>query len=1209
MEPLVTHQEDPSWKSSFEAVKTDPDNFDLWENLIDDTERVQRAACAVIDSLLKSPSAYSVFSNALPNNGSSHGPSLTIPSGPVHTNTNSPVPSASGAHNPKAYNQKKNKKDNDSKEDQPAADPLSDDQLDTGKSFPQTYLAIKSVTRKVYDMFLERFPLLFGYWTKYVEWEVLFSNQFKLLQGDDVIQARARKQFLTSAPIGVHPSCESDALEQWDWFLNVPKNALAVHERAVTFLSLSIDIWTGYFSFLETGLADRISTFTKTKPSAPEETHITENDINNQALFIRSVFERAAQSIGQDFLADPFWDAYLDFEEKYAAYLKPSLSKTSAEPEKISSDTDTPVLSSPTRRIAHILSKIVRIPLHQYARYYERFVADAQTLFLELDGNRKEPEMSDISLSDKDVSIVLRPSEIRYLKKRYNVADIKPEQGRESQSLLSAQMVLDYYANFVFVQTQAGTTDRWAYESLITRPYFHVLDLEQGQLDNWTNYLTWEQNEYQRIKSLYYSEQAAALGAQADGDTVMNEQNGSDAEWKFVDEGILRNAFAQVQTLYERALIPCALYDSIWIRYARWVYSEALSMPSAADDQDLLNERAKQHLIEETRNIYRRASCIFVPISRPFIRFQYAFFEESLGEVAHARDILTALQEATCAAVAASRGAPVGLPYAKEGIISVSAASGGATKKSKPRRGKSRKKTLALQGTKENDSNDKQEIKQEGNDVDKKEDIVDTDKEEEEEQKYVDIVDVKWRDILAAAAQTAAGAEATKAGLKYEQDKLSQKNQGTLVEQATSHALATPNTSALPTVLSKMLASIDTTEPFFYRIEFERRVHGPLAAFRYISQVLGDYNEPRQKEVVELYKSLGIDDTETDNEANGKSDELQPKEGQVLLKGFGSDLDPLLLKAGISRKMKDFLVSARAELVAEAYKLGVSGAGDDKDTSALSLIETFAKCVSIARSYYQTYIDLSITKDVSTSIKTAGPAIALPKFWVSYFGFETSVVRQLVRMENKHVVYFHQLAAGALTSLVETDEVSLASTKKRKRGGSSASAPILNIRKELFELPFDSATVADYWLEYVQQYLDKLVDYILQVAGIPQSVVIDLVRTYIDDVLTILLGKRASRENRLESEPEPDTAPVSQTLILDSLRQLLGASQTHSASSDTQTSQPNTTLSRWVANRAVGLEIELNGPMCARTQLLTKLSDDGNPETAKSVLRTAVGQF
>lgn len=49
--------------------------------------------------------------------------------------------------------------------------------------------------------------------------------------------------------------------------------------------------------------------------------------------------------------------------------------------------------------------------------------------------------------------------------------------------------------------------------------------------------------------------------------------------------------------------------------------------------------------MEEVRNIFRRATTTFVPIARPFIRYQYGLFEESQGEIVVARDIFASIQK------------------------------------------------------------------------------------------------------------------------------------------------------------------------------------------------------------------------------------------------------------------------------------------------------------------------------------------------------------------------------------------------------------------------------------------------------------------------------------------------------------------------------------------------------------------------------------
>jgi len=130
-----------------------------------------------------------------------------------------------------------------------------------------------------------------------------------------------------------------------------------------------------------------------------------------------------------------------------------------------------------------------------------------------------------------------------------------------------------------FQRIQSETNRRWTFEAEIKRPYFHVTELEHPQLANWRKYLDFEE---------------------AEGD------------------------YARILFLYERCLVTCALYDEFWFRYARWMSSQ-------------------KDKSEEVRNIYLRASTLFVPISRPGIRLQFASFEESCGRVDIAQDIHAAL--------------------------------------------------------------------------------------------------------------------------------------------------------------------------------------------------------------------------------------------------------------------------------------------------------------------------------------------------------------------------------------------------------------------------------------------------------------------------------------------------------------------------------------------------------------------------------------
>lgn len=243
------------------------------------------------------------------------------------------------------------------------------------------------------------------------------------------------------------------------------------------------------------------------------------------------IFERAASHIGLDFLSHPFWDKYLEYETRQEAQDK----------------------------IFAILNRVIHIPMHQYARYFERF--------RQLSHTRPLQELVSASV------LARYRAEVETEAAQFGIQ--KPE--LEVERDIRAKIDASFYE--IFQHTQAETNKRWTYEAEIKRPYFHVTELEHHQLINWRKYLDFEEAE----------------------------------------GGYQRTVF-----LYERCLVTCALYDEIWLRYARWML-------------------AQENKEEEVRNIYLRAATLFVPISRPGVRLQWAYFEEMCGRIDVARDIHAAI--------------------------------------------------------------------------------------------------------------------------------------------------------------------------------------------------------------------------------------------------------------------------------------------------------------------------------------------------------------------------------------------------------------------------------------------------------------------------------------------------------------------------------------------------------------------------------------
>lgn len=235
--------------------------------------------------------------------------------------------------------------------------------------------------------------------------------------------------------------------------------------------------------------------------------------------------------MGLDFLAHPFWDKFLDFEERVESQ----------------------------DHVFAILSRVIHIPMHQYARYFERYRTMAASRPLE-------------ELAPQSIIV-----EYRQTAAQEGGSKQKTQQDIDQE----VRTRLDGFHLEIFNRTQAETTKRWTYESEIKRPYYHVTDLDEPQLTNWKKYLDFEEEEGDYIRTKF---------------------------------------------LYERCLVTTANYEELWMRYARWML-------------------AQTNKPEEVRSIFQRASCLYVPIGQPSVRFFWAQFEEAEGRPDTAAAIYAAVAE------------------------------------------------------------------------------------------------------------------------------------------------------------------------------------------------------------------------------------------------------------------------------------------------------------------------------------------------------------------------------------------------------------------------------------------------------------------------------------------------------------------------------------------------------------------------------------
>lgn len=192
-----------------------------------------------------------------------------------------------------------------------------------------------------------------------------------------------------------------------EFMLGNTEGAEAVFERGVGSNQVSVELWAAYARF-------------KTK-------------VCHNVDKMRAFLERAVGHVGTHFYAHSIWDVYVEFERKQAEI----------------------ATENKLARLAELLSRIVRIPMHQYAKYFDLL---------------------------RDISRQLKPEEAGWIKK-----------GKDKS------------INNIYVSTQAETARRWAYEQAFPRQYFHVLFVKEEDLQAWRRYLDFEESEgsLDRVRVLY----------------------------------------------------------------------------------------------------------------------------------------------------------------------------------------------------------------------------------------------------------------------------------------------------------------------------------------------------------------------------------------------------------------------------------------------------------------------------------------------------------------------------------------------------------------------------------------------------------------------------------------------------------------------------------------------------------------------------------
>ncbi|KAG5459862.1 MAG: hypothetical protein BJ554DRAFT_8165, partial [Olpidium bornovanus] len=241
-----------------------------------------------------------------------------------------------------------------------------------------------------------------------------------------------------------------------------PEAAEKTFERGVAAVFNSVDLWTQYCSFKMEHFRD---------------------DVEG----IRQLFQRGAECVGLDFLAHLFWDKYIEFEESQGE----------------------------NSLVLPVLERIIRIPMHQYARFFEKYthVYSARPL-AEVIGAE---QLAAIEAQVREAA----PDKVHY-GVRLDVRRCVPSDAEIDQQV---RLRVHEIKSEIYTRTQAETLKRWPYESEIKRPYFHVRPMDEAQLANWVKYL-----EFEETNAVEKQAEMANAATAADGTAPVVDEFDSKAD-------------------------------------------------------------------------------------------------------------------------------------------------------------------------------------------------------------------------------------------------------------------------------------------------------------------------------------------------------------------------------------------------------------------------------------------------------------------------------------------------------------------------------------------------------------------------------------------------------------------------------------------------------------------------------------------------------
>ncbi|KAG6976087.1 hypothetical protein JG688_00001713 [Phytophthora aleatoria] len=250
----------------------------------------------------------------------------------------------------------------------------------------------REAVETTYDRFLAEFPLCFGYWNKYAQYEHRLSSRTR-----------------------------EDGLGTVATLAEAKQKACEVYERGVVAVRYSVDMWMKYCEFL-----------IHTLHSPVDET--------------RPVLERAVEACGDDPMAGPLWELYIQLE----------------------------TVNNDMPRLNQVFKRIMHQPLRNLEEFWEKY---NQFVLAQQLNALATPEEQKALASDGEELM--------------------------DEGLLRVKIVNAVEA--VKNKTMEDIYRRQAFEAGIDRSYFHVTPVTEAAMKNWHSYLDFEEaaGNDDRCRTLY----------------------------------------------------------------------------------------------------------------------------------------------------------------------------------------------------------------------------------------------------------------------------------------------------------------------------------------------------------------------------------------------------------------------------------------------------------------------------------------------------------------------------------------------------------------------------------------------------------------------------------------------------------------------------------------------------------------------------------